>query len=96
MRTTASGDVSRSPEQSLTAYYTTTGTPPGRWHGTGLTGLDHGRGRPAGTVVEEAGMAALFGTGNDPAAGQQLGRPPPRTPLRRNGSPSASAGCQDP
>jgi conjugative relaxase-like TrwC/TraI family protein len=73
-RTTARGDTDHAPSTSLTAYYTATGTPPGRWHGTGLAGLADGAGIPAGAVVDEAAMAALFGTGHDPVTGAVLGR----------------------
>ncbi len=87
-RTTARGDTDHAPSasaQSLTAYYTATGTPPGRWHGTGLTGLADGAGIPAGTVVDEKAMAALFGTGHDPVTGTVLGKAYPqfRTALER-------------
>ena len=87
-RTTARGDADHAPSvsaQSLTAYYTATGTPPGRWHGTGLTGLADGAGIPAGTIVDEKAMAALFGTGHDPVTGTVLAKAYPqfRTALER-------------
>src|SRR3954447_5126483 len=39
LRHTASGDVQRLAGTPLTAYYTASGYPPGRWLGGGLTGL---------------------------------------------------------
>ena len=39
MRHTASGDVQRLAGTPLTAYYTASGYPPGRWLGGGLTGF---------------------------------------------------------
>jgi conjugative relaxase-like TrwC/TraI family protein len=61
---------------SLAAYYAASGYPPGMWLGTGLAGVDGGRGLPAGTRVAESEMARLFGRGQDPVSGAPLGRPP--------------------
>ncbi len=77
LRHTACGDARREPGADLTAYYTETGNPPGRWHGTGLAGVDAGRGLTAGTAVTEESMGRLFGTGHDPVTGAALGRPFP-------------------
>src|SRR4051794_34290905 len=60
----------------LTAYYTASGYPPGRWIGTGLIGLADGRLLPGGEVTE-AQMEALFGQAKDPVNGRALGRPYP-------------------
>jgi len=38
-RHVAAGDAGLEPGESLTAYYEQTGNPPGRWYGTGLSGL---------------------------------------------------------
>ncbi len=78
-RQVAAGDAGLSAAESLTAYYEASGNPPGRWHGTGLTGLgnDAHRLRPGDVVGEEA-MGAVFGRGLDPVTGEPLGRPYPR------------------
>nr|WP_238355056.1 MobF family relaxase [Kribbella sandramycini] len=84
LRHIASGDVDHRMATPLTAYYTATGYPPGRWLGTGLPGLGDGSLRPGNTVTEDQ-MAALFGQGKDPLNGRQLGRPYPvyKTPAQR-------------
>ena len=51
--------------QSLSDYYAAKGTPPGRWIGSGLDGLDS-ESATAGAVVTEAQMAALYGEGLHP------------------------------
>ncbi|MGX1806055.1 MobF family relaxase [Nocardia sp. NPDC055321] len=60
--TVANGDRKREKGQSLTDYYTATGTPPGQWFGRGaqLLGVDG--------EVTEAQMRALFGEGIHPEA----------------------------
>jgi len=60
---------------SLAAYYAASGYPPGVWLGSGLAGVDDGRGLPAGTRVAEPEMGRLFGRGQDPVSGAPLGRP---------------------
>lgn len=85
LRHTACGDVERDASTPLTAYYTASGYPPGRWSGTGLAGLgdgaDHidssggaGRSIAAGSVVREEQMAAIYGSGRDPITGGPLGK----------------------
>jgi TrwC relaxase len=75
IRHTACGDAQRDAGTPLTAYYTTSGYPPGRWAGTGLAGLGgDGKQLEAGSVVTEEQMAALFGSGRDPLTGVPLGR----------------------
>ena len=58
----------------MTAYYTESGNPPGRWLGSGLAGVDSGVGLAMGAMVTEPGMANLFGAGRDPVNGAALGR----------------------
>ena len=58
----------------LTAYYTASGYPRGRWMGRGLSGLGGGHLLP-GSDVTEAQMAALFGRAEDPLTGRTLGEP---------------------
>jgi len=70
---TASADVPRG-QLPLVDYYLESGNPPGRWLGTGLDGLDDGRGLRRGSQVTEAAMTAVFGRACDPVTGQALGR----------------------
>src|SRR5450830_253095 len=74
IRHTASGDCDRSGAAPLTAYYTQSGNPAGRWLGAGLAGLAGGVGIAAGSIVTEQAMAHLFGAGKDPVTGAPLGR----------------------
>jgi conjugative relaxase-like TrwC/TraI family protein len=76
MRTVAAGGGVRDMSSPLTRYYTESGNPPGRWLGEGLIGLDGGRGLEAGSVASEEQMFRLFGMGNDPVTGEQLGNRP--------------------
>ncbi|RIQ10849.1 MobF family relaxase [Jiangella rhizosphaerae] len=59
---------------AVTAYYTEAGNPPGRWLGSGLAGLDRGRGLAAGARVAEEQMERLYRSGADPVTGDQLGQ----------------------
>jgi conjugative relaxase-like TrwC/TraI family protein len=75
-RQVAAGDAGLGPDDSLVAYYESTGNPPGRWTGRGLAGFGDdatGRMRP-GTAVAETAMAAVFRDGCDPLSGDPLGR----------------------
>lgn len=73
LRHTASGDCDRSAGADLTAYYTASGNPPGRWYGRGVAAL--GDGAPeTGSPVSELQMANLFGQGKGPTTGVPLGR----------------------
>jgi conjugative relaxase-like TrwC/TraI family protein len=74
LRHTAAGDAARTQSTSLVDYYAATGYPPGRWLGSGLTGLNDGAGIAAGSVVTEQALAALD-AGRDPVTGEPLGRP---------------------
>ncbi len=82
LKHTASGDCDRSAKADLTAYYTSSGNPAGRWYGRGLAALD-ADGLSAGSQVSEPQMAYLFGEGKDPTTGAALGRP------YRNHTPAA-------
>ena len=75
-RHVAAGDAGLSPDDSLVAYYESTGNPPGRWLGNGLTGLgdDASRRMRPGAAVTESAMAAVFRDGVDPLTGDPLGR----------------------
>lgn len=89
LRHTACGDVERAASTSLTAYYTESGYPPGRWVGTGLAGLSPDDATTPvlviGAVVTEEAMGRLFGSGHHPTTGEPLGRPYPsfRSPSER-------------
>ena len=83
LKHTATGDCDRAGSAPLTAYYTASGNPPGRWLGAGLAGVDAGKGMTAGSTVIEAAMSNLFGAGKDPVSGAPLGRGYPSfTPAR--------------
>ena len=69
-RQVASSDRPRERGQELTDYYTANGTPPGRWHGSGLSALSE-ISEVSGTV-SEAQMKALFGEGRHPNTDQML------------------------
>lgn len=58
----------------MSRYYAESGHSPGRWIGTGLTGLADGQDIQAGSAVTEVQMERLFKHGTDPATGQPLGR----------------------
>jgi len=74
LKHTATGDCDRTGGSPLTAYYTESGNPPGRWLGSGLAGVDSGAGLALGAMVTEPGMANLFGAGRDPVSAAALGR----------------------
>lgn len=67
------GDGDRDAATALTRYYEQSGTPPGRWHGSGLRGLEHPI--EPGEEVSEQQLKRLLGHGQDPVTGAQLGRP---------------------
>lgn len=73
LRSVAAGDGNRSLSTPLTRYYAETGTPPGRWMGSGLAAVGDGR-ITAGERVTEAQLALLIGLGRDPATAEPLGR----------------------
>jgi len=60
----------------LTAYYAAKGTPPGRFLGKGLGGLDNRRGVAPGAEVSEDHLWRLIGMLQDPITGEALGRAP--------------------
>ncbi|MCF4119873.1 relaxase domain-containing protein [Antribacter sp. KLBMP9083] len=75
MSSVAAGDGDRSMSTPLTRYYTETGTPPGRWTGSGVAALgDDAHRLREGDVVLEEQMAHLVGKGVDPMTGAHLGR----------------------
>ncbi|KRC54736.1 MULTISPECIES: MobF family relaxase [unclassified Nocardioides] len=72
LRSVVAGDGDRAMSTPLTRYYAETGTPPGRWMGSGLAAFGDGRLHP-GMQVSEAQLALLIGMGRDPVTGDQLG-----------------------
>ncbi|HEY5200001.1 MAG TPA: MobF family relaxase, partial [Acidothermaceae bacterium] len=72
LRHTCCGDVERAADMPLSAYYTASGYPPGRWMGAGLAGLNRGAGLDG--LVDEVGMQRLFWLGLDPVTHRPLGR----------------------
>jgi conjugative relaxase-like TrwC/TraI family protein len=76
--TVADGD--RRMSTPMTRYYAEAGTPPGRWMGSGLAGLDSGRGLDPGSIVAEEQLFQLLGMSADPVTGDSLGRGPAKAP----------------
>jgi conjugative relaxase-like TrwC/TraI family protein len=72
LRHTCCGDVERAAETPLSAYYTASGYPPGRWLGAGLPGLAAGAG--VSGLIDETGMDRLFSLGLDPVTERPLGK----------------------
>ncbi|KAA8884229.1 relaxase domain-containing protein [Nocardia colli] len=64
LRNVAANDVTSRGRSSLADYYSAQGETPGRWHGSGLAGLD----LHAGEEVTEEQMKSLFGLGRHPNA----------------------------
>jgi conjugative relaxase-like TrwC/TraI family protein len=78
MSSVARADGSGHGASALTRYYAESGTPPGRFLGRGLAGLNNGQGVPVGSAVSEEHLFRMLGMLQDPITGQQLGRPPQR------------------
>jgi conjugative relaxase-like TrwC/TraI family protein len=76
MESVARGDGAPNPSTSLAAYYAASGTPPGRFLGTGLADLDDGRGVKEGTVVTEDHLRNMLGACCDPVSGRPVSRLP--------------------
>jgi conjugative relaxase-like TrwC/TraI family protein len=74
MSSVARADGSGYAASALTRYYAESGTPPGRFLGQGLTGLNDGHGVPVGSAVSEEHLFRMLGMLQDPITGQQLGR----------------------
>lgn len=70
-RQVAAHDHGPAARASLASYYTEQGETPGRWVGSGLTGID---GLQVGDEVTEEQMRALFGAGLHPLAAQRSTR----------------------
>src|SRR5450759_329205 len=78
MSSVARADGSGHGASALTRYYAESGTPPGRFLGRGLAGLNGGEGVAVGSTVTEEYLFRMLGMLQDPITGEQLGRPPRR------------------
>ncbi|WP_449276660.1 MobF family relaxase [Leucobacter sp. GX24907] len=73
LNSVVTGDGDRDAAAALTRYYLESGTTPGTWIGSGLSGIS---GDVAdGDSVSEEQLRRLMGYGQDPSTGEQLGRP---------------------
>ena len=73
LKSVAAADGDRPLGSSLTNYYSQTGTPPGRWLGSGVAEIGDGWIAP-GNIVTEDQLALLLGQGRDPITAEPLGR----------------------
>lgn len=101
LRHTASGDVQRLTGTPLTAYYTASGYPPGRWLGRGLAGLGQDSGPATGIEAptrvdppEQPKPAADEEPHPDPAGPRPDGDPGPVTEPAPTSAAGALAGGQ--
>jgi conjugative relaxase-like TrwC/TraI family protein len=78
MSSVARADGSGHSASALTRYYSESGTPPGRFLGRGLAGLNDGNGVAVGSKVSEEHLFRMLGMLQDPITGEQLGRLPQR------------------
>ncbi|MHB8187928.1 MAG: relaxase domain-containing protein, partial [Dermatophilaceae bacterium] len=78
MSSVARADGSGHVASALTRYYAESGTPPGRFLGQGLAGLNNGNGVLVGARVTEEHLFRMLGMLQDPITGEQLGRSPRR------------------
>src|SRR4051812_32358163 len=76
MASVARGDAGGRTSSPLADYYGEPGTPPGRFLGAGLAGLDDGRGVATGSTVSEEHLWRMLGMLQDPVTGSPLGRAP--------------------
>ena len=76
MESVAAGDTGVRPTAGLASYYASTGTPPGRFLGAGLAGLDGGRGVEKGSLVTEEHLQRMLGAMCDPISGEAVGSTP--------------------
>ncbi|MGO4246183.1 MobF family relaxase [Paenarthrobacter sp. RAF54_2] len=83
-KSTMMDDIDRTPPDTV-SYYMKSGTPQGRWLGSGLNGID----RSAGDKVTESDAKAIFEQAAHPDTGATLGRPhgEPTVVQRRQGLP---------
>jgi conjugative relaxase-like TrwC/TraI family protein len=82
MQSVAAGDENAPRPEGLAAYYTASGTPPGRFLGAGLADLDGGRGVERGSVVTEEHLRRMLVELCDPVSGEPLGGAPMKASAR--------------
>jgi conjugative relaxase-like TrwC/TraI family protein len=82
MESVAAGDGAADRSSPLARYYAESGTPPGRFLGSGLADLDGGRGVEPGTQVTEEHLRLMLVALADPVSGEPVG-----------GAPNAPAGA---
>lgn len=80
MNSVARGDGATASSSPLTRYYLESGTPPGRFLGAGLVGLNNGAGVAVGSAVSEQALWRMLGIMADPVTGDPLGRRPQHWP----------------
>ena len=76
MESVAAGDRGSRPADGLAAYYTATGTPPGRFLGAGLADLGNGTGVDEDAPVGEDHLRRMLGEMCDPVTGDPVGQTP--------------------
>lgn len=74
MESVARGDGAADLSSPLTRYYAESGTPPGRFLGAGLAGVNDGAGIPVGSECTEQMLFHMLGQCADPVTGTPLGR----------------------
>jgi conjugative relaxase-like TrwC/TraI family protein len=74
LESVARGDGAGSMSSPLTRYYAESGTPPGRFMGAGLAGVNGGTGVAEGSEVSEEMLFNMLGTLSDPITGTPLGK----------------------
>ncbi|KRE65670.1 hypothetical protein ASG92_16960 [Arthrobacter sp. Soil736] len=84
-KTTMMDDLTIAPPDATT-YYMKSGTPPGRWVGSGLDGIN----RTIGDAVTETDAKAIFDLAVHPDTGTHLGRPHGQPTLVQNSQGQAS------
>jgi len=80
-KSTMLDDVSPAPPDTI-SYYVTTGTPQGRWLGSGLPGIA----RISGDKVTESDARAIFQDATHPDSNEPLGRPHGQPPISQENS----------
>jgi hypothetical protein len=76
MESVAAGDGAADRSSPLARYYAESGTPPGRFLGSGLADLDSGRGVERGTQVTEEHLRLMLVALADPVSGEPVGGAP--------------------
>jgi TrwC relaxase len=75
MSSVARADGSGHAASALTRYYAESGTPPGRFLGKGLAGLNDGNGVVVGAQVSEEHLFRMLGMLQDPITGSSWAGP---------------------